>query len=259
MLLNRILELKLLPEDTESNILKDFPLEAKINMIYETNTYITGNIQQTSSTMTSAAHVSWIMELVGKGFSLPISEHAIIYGITSITEGSIKIYSAWLTEPNTRPAFLIGLNSESPFVQEFFQKIFRHASTLFSQREPREIPQAITRTKENPSDLLTTLHIHIDICRRTLQMLLSSVSEGKNVFTDETWTVILKVLLGISDILLKSPKHLIQGSETENNDISTIADNLAVELIHVYCNINFRQYLNAGLDLKLWIYNYGIS
>jgi hypothetical protein len=80
MLLPRIVELKLLAEDSDSNILKDFPLESRINMIYQTNTYLNSNISQTSSTLVSASHVSWIMELVGKGFSLPMSEANIING-----------------------------------------------------------------------------------------------------------------------------------------------------------------------------------
>ncbi|KAJ3171864.1 hypothetical protein HK101_011215 [Irineochytrium annulatum] len=49
--------------------------------------------------LTSPSHVKWVMELVGHGFSLPIEDIAII------RECSL-VYSAWLLEPQYRPAAL---------------------------------------------------------------------------------------------------------------------------------------------------------
>jgi hypothetical protein len=67
MLLAKLVELKLFTEDPDSNIIKEFPLEARRNIIYETNKHISSNIHYNSATLTSAAHVNWVMEIIGQG------------------------------------------------------------------------------------------------------------------------------------------------------------------------------------------------
>ena len=117
MILPRIVELQLLSKDEESDILVSFPLDAKIIMIKATNEHLLSNIQASSSTLLSQAHVSWVMELIGQGFTLPITSGEII-------QGSTRIYSEWLNDPSMRPAVIINNGIESPMLQQFFQVCF---------------------------------------------------------------------------------------------------------------------------------------
>jgi hypothetical protein len=121
----------------------------------------------------------------------------------------------------------------SQLVQLFYQKIFRHSSTLFNAQESISTG---TLSREKTSDFSSASQSHIDLCRRTVAMILASVSDNNNYYSQETWLTLIKVLIGICDTLLKTHKQVKQKDELENNDGSIIADNLAPDLIHV-CSI----------------------
>jgi hypothetical protein len=117
----------------------------------------------------------------------------------------------------------------SQLTQLFYQKMFRHSSTLFAAQESTSTG---TLSRERSSDYSSASQSHIELCRRTVTMILSSVS-GNNYYSRETWLILIKVLIGICDTLLKTHKQVKQKDELENNDGSIIADNLAPDLIHV--------------------------
>lgn len=67
-----------------------------------------------ASTLTSPAHVKFVMELVGHGLDLPIHQIAII-------TQSVTVYTSWLTEPKKRPLIMAQLGEQSSYFQEFLQ------------------------------------------------------------------------------------------------------------------------------------------
>jgi hypothetical protein len=64
--------------------------------------------------LTSAAHVKFVMELVGHGLALPIHQ------IGTISQ-SVTVYTSWLTEPKKRPLVMTQLGEQSAYFQEFLQ------------------------------------------------------------------------------------------------------------------------------------------
>ncbi|CAG8567296.1 5681_t:CDS:10 [Gigaspora rosea] len=114
--------------------------------------------------LSSITHVKWVMEAIGQGFALPLEEMPII------TANSKELYSQWLFEPNSRPAAIRNATGQQE-EQEFWQIIFHHYSLLF---QPRVL-------------------IVLTMAGRTL---------GPQ-FSEETWLVLLKVVLGITDLLFE--------------------------------------------------------
>lgn len=96
-------------------------------------------------------------------------------------------------------------------------------SLLFRPRSSIEIHQS--RPKETSEDVNHLISGHVELCSRVISVFLSSIHDFSQNFSDETWIVILKVLLGICDTLLKVP--------IQNRHTKTKSNNVDMELEHV--------------------------
>lgn len=166
-------------------------------MIKESNDYFNTDIHIASSKLTSRVHVSWVMELVAQGMLLPLES-------IDVVQGSVKIYSAWLTNPSLRPQVIIDMKRNDPFVQKFYQNLYIHSSLLFTPRPNFK--------KEGSADKgMEAVMIHLELCRKLIiAMLTPTLINNSDVFTLETWTVVLKVFIAICDCLLETPKSMLK-------------------------------------------------
>jgi hypothetical protein len=158
------------------------------------------------------------MEVIGQGFNLPLEDMAI-------TTEDINIYAQWLFEANQRPIAV----SREGLEQEFFQIIFHQYSLLFRPRIPRQqsggsgsksstfstttvvpapgagnmivIPMAPTNPPSSSRESVAQLiQRHIELCKKVLTVFTMA---GRTLdLSEETWSVLLKVVLGITDSLL---------------------------------------------------------
>lgn len=142
-------------------------------------------------------HVRWVMEIIGQAFSLPLED-------IGITSNAASIYIQWLVEPSKRPPAVQKSNGEVQ--QQFLQTIFRHLSLLFQPKKVDGIGAA--------KPLLATLASkHVEVCKLVLRAL-SQIAIGTGadasstlIISTATWKVLLRVLLGVTDYLLRMPNH----------------------------------------------------
>ncbi|KAJ3271069.1 hypothetical protein HDV01_007082 [Terramyces sp. JEL0728] len=215
----------------ESNILHEFPLDVKCILISKVNHFVLSPPANCnpSDILTSPAHVNFIMEFVGQGFNLPLEN------IKTISDG-LNIYANWLQIPDSRPIVIKEFGFEADFTQKYFQTIFKHISLLFRART------ALTKTKEAFDELNEHINEQISLCEKILSALRIFVQDNKSEITEETWMVLLKVLLGTGDTILKTPiqsKQLVTAGAKVPHEMSVeqvnslIGDKLCEALIRV--------------------------
>ncbi|KAH6589779.1 hypothetical protein BASA61_005506 [Batrachochytrium salamandrivorans] len=204
----RLSELGMLEPNPESGILDSFPLSVKRKLISEITQCLlprTSPMGDPGANLSSAAHVNWMMEVVGQGFSLPIDDVIVI-------QDSINVYHSWLLEKTTRPAIIQQHGDSSDLAQHFFQSIFKQYSLLFVPRVQSNFsissplqPTSIPAKTPTIDDCIDDTIAHIELCKKVLSILLAASKALGQSFTAETWVILVKVLLGISDILLAQP------------------------------------------------------
>lgn len=91
-----------------------FPLDVKCVLVSQMNRYLLTPSDEPAKLLTSQSHVLFVMELVGQGFNLPLTQIGII-------QHSVNVYSNWLLEPLKRPAAIVTDGEESNTFQEFIQ------------------------------------------------------------------------------------------------------------------------------------------
>ncbi|CAG8459818.1 2057_t:CDS:10 [Ambispora leptoticha] len=234
MFLQWIAHLGLLQHNPESNVLGNFPLNVRKVLISE----ITQTLLQAHdpNLLSSPTHVRWVMEAIGQGFALPLEEMAI-------TANSKELYSQWLFEPNFRPAAIRDLTGK-PEEQKFWQVIFHHYSLLFQPRTPTvNPPQAPTPTTpgfpaavNQTSSNYTYIQRHIELCKGVLIVLTMAGRTLGSQFSEETWLVLLKVVLGITDCLLRDPS-------------TTMGDELCEHLLRVLFELWLRSKIR---NVEMW-------
>ncbi|CAG8500511.1 8579_t:CDS:10 [Ambispora gerdemannii] len=186
--------------------------------------------------LSSPTHVRWVMEAIGQGFALPLEEMAI-------TANSKELYSQWLFEPNFRPAAIRDLTGK-PEEQKFWQVIFHHYSLLFQPRTPTtNPPQAPTPTTpgfpaavNQTSSNYTYIQRHIELCKGVLIVLTMAGRTLGSQFSEETWLVLLKVVLGVTDCLLRDPS-------------TTMGDELCEHLLRVLFELWLRSRIR---NVEMW-------
>jgi len=113
-------------------------------------------------------------------------------------------------EPGGRPAGVASIE------QWFWRTAFHHFSLLFLPRPPSQpistptttsLPRPSTTSHPGsvPTDPLTLLQRHVELCKQVLKVMTMAGRTCGGEFDTETWEVILKVVLGICDFLLKEP------------------------------------------------------
>ncbi|GJJ73253.1 hypothetical protein EMPS_05611 [Entomortierella parvispora] len=216
MFLDWIAQLGLLQHDPVSNVLARFPLQVRKTLITEVASTLL--VSSDLTLLSSMAHMRWAMEVLGQGFALPLEE-------LSIAQETTQLYSQWLFEPQMRPmAFHQAVGTEDE--QLLYQTIFHHYSLLFQVRTTLPTPSSPHLATHHLRHQTTTLtgssggtashHVpigiliqrHIELCKKVLTVLTMAGRQLGNSFSTQTWQVLLKVILGITDSLLREqPSH----------------------------------------------------
>jgi hypothetical protein len=198
MFIDRIAELGLLEHSSSSNIIGKFPLDVRCMLISQMSKYmVTITEINPSSLLTSETHVIFTMELVGQGFNLPLHQLSII-------ELSVSVYSGWLSDPSKRPFAIQNVPPESDVFQHFIQNIFKQGSLLFRPRQASEIHNPSNK-KETNEELGELVRQHVDLCKKVISNYSKFLVDYSQLLSEESSIVILKVLLGICDAILKEP------------------------------------------------------
>ncbi|KAM3589848.1 hypothetical protein VKS41_000701 [Umbelopsis sp. WA50703] len=259
MFLDWIAQLHLLQHDAQTNILNVLPVSTRRTLIAEITSYLhpaAGKPAPPPSIFSSPAHVKWFMEVIGQGFNLPLEDMAI-------TSEDINIYAQWLFEANQRPTAV----SREGLEQEFFQIIFHQYSLIFRPRVPRQssgskstvyttsalIPapgatslMAVPMAQPSPGTSKETAaqlsQRHIELCKKVLTVFTMA---GRTLdLSEETWSVLLKVVLGITDSLL---------SERPNSDSHRTGLSMGDELCEHLLRVLFELWLRSKTrDVEMW-------
>ncbi|PKY12404.1 hypothetical protein RhiirB3_494759 [Rhizophagus irregularis] len=188
------------------------------------------------------------MEAIGQGFALPLEE-------MGITSHSKELYSQWLFEPNFRPAAIRDATGR-PEEQEFWQTIFHHYSLLFQPRTPSSNAPSVSSTPTTPGfptsvnqapSHITYLQRHIELCKGVLIVLTMAGRTLGPQFSEETWLVLLKVFLGITDCLLR--ELIISEGNPEKKTASIMADDLCEHLLRVLFELWLRSKIRK---VEMW-------
>ncbi|KAG0208841.1 hypothetical protein BGX28_000316 [Mortierella sp. GBA30] len=234
-------------------------------------TEVTSTLLVTSdlSLLSSMAHMKWAMEVLGQGFALPLEE-------LSIAQETTQLYSQWLFEPQLRPlAFRQAAGTTDE--QLIYQVIFHHYSLLFQVRQ--QLPSSVgpslapNQHHRHPTSPLSSTHAsspsssyhqhhasqagstqqasaallqrHVELCKKVLTVLTMAGRQLGNSFSEETWEVILKVILGITDSLLRqqSKLNLVMPEHVK------MSDDLCEHLLRVL----FELWLRSGIrQVHMW-------
>jgi hypothetical protein len=188
MFLRKILDLQLMDDEPDTNILATFPLDVKSILVSKINqSIIDTNIEKN---LTSQAHVKLVMEVIGQGFDLPLDTSNI-----KTMAASVQIYSKWLLDPTKRPDVIINAGEASEMYQKFVQSIIKHCSLIFRPR----IPIGPSKTEEN-TDLINQPS---ELCLKIFLLFSEFFTNHLSKWSEETWNVILRVLVGICDIVFE--------------------------------------------------------
>ncbi|RIA84468.1 hypothetical protein C1645_832213 [Glomus cerebriforme] len=243
MFLKWISQLKLLDHNPDTNVLAKFPLSVRKILISEiTQTLLTAH---DPNLLSSTTHVKWVMEAIGQGFALPLEE-------MGITSNSKELYSQWLFEPNFRPAAIRDATGR-PEEQEFWQTIFHHYSLLFQPRTPSSNTSSVSSTPTTPgfptsiNQTSSNLQRHIELCKGVLIVLTMAGRTLGPQFSEETWLVLLKVVLGITDCLLR--ELVISEGNPEKKTANIMADDLCEHLLRVLFELWLRSKIRR---VEMW-------
>ncbi|OZJ03418.1 hypothetical protein BZG36_03602 [Bifiguratus adelaidae] len=273
MFLDWIAQLQLLQHDAQTDILSVLPLATRKSLVQAITTYLhppQGHPTPDPSVFSSLAHVKWFMEVIGQGFTLPLED-------MQITTDDITIYAQWLFELNQRPKAV----REEGLEQEFFQIIFHQYSLLFEPRGPKPVapsnrPTSTGTSVQNVAIPLTLslgtpgliahtsspglspavvaqqqreknailIQRHQELCKKVLTVFAMAGRTLGPTFTKETWIVLLKVVLGITDYLLSD---FADGYKTPYG--KEMANELCVPLLRVLFELWLRSKIE---DVELW-------
>ena len=134
------------------------------------------------STLSREEEITWFMEVICYGLSLPLSEHDTV-------KDCVNVYCEWLS------ALLPGEPKScvpSPIVEEsnrFARKIIQHLFHLFVPRK---------------GGAQETIGRQAVLCHRVLRRIQDVVQQSKTI-DRETWETLLGFLLAINDALLAPP------------------------------------------------------
>ncbi|KAI8817858.1 uncharacterized protein EV422DRAFT_570333 [Fimicolochytrium jonesii] len=275
MFIERVAELGLLEHAIDTNILSAFPLPTRLTLISSVTSCLLPNstlVAAPPALLTSAAHVRWAMEVVGQGFALPIEEWGVI-------RACLGVYASWLGGGNGEVGgapVAIGELTGTEVEQRFWQTIFEQLSLLFQPRSPT-LPTTAAATSPPPSfpaplapppnlgsatDPTDLLSIHVDLCHTALSIISTAARQLGEEFSEETWIVLLKVMLGVADCLLglpvgsQQPSHQHgetgRGNEREREkreatDLGTYGPRMADALCQHLIRVLIELWLRAGV------------
>ena len=197
MFLDHIAQLGFLKHNSESSVFLGFPDSTrKVIAIKVCDDILKG--EPGPEALSSSAHVRVLFECIGQAFGLNIdSQTAVIIG------KAISVYENWFFTEAAQP---LPIKEDE---QVFFRDMFRHFSLLFLPR-----PSSPSASEGDAQ--------HGKLCLRVLDIFSRIGSQLADRLTRDTWEVLLKIVLGISDSLLKLPE-----------DPHHLADELTPKLLEV--------------------------
>ena len=235
MLLDRIQELDLIQHDPKSNVMSHFPLESRCVIIAQTNKYFLGDQSFPEQQLKSDAHITFVMEIIGQSFILPL------YHLPIISE-SVAVYKNWLLNASRVPAAVGKFEIESNLGQIIIQSLIMQLSNVFRPRTLQEmVALSVPQTKPPEEIIIPLVNQHVDLCLIVTSFIRDIVESHSRHFIEETWVIILKVLLGICDSILAKPRGAPVAPRISINEESTIVlymgDKLCENLIQLLTSV----------------------
>lgn len=216
--------------------------------------------QADSSVFASPAHVKWFMEVIGQGFNLPLEDMAItdsdvdIYAkwlfeptirpAAVVNEGLEQEFYQIIfhqfsllfqpriakpvqqqPKPTTSTSNHTNRNNQ-PFHINMLP-VAAHNNIIpmtFNTNAPSTPNSNNTQSTAIKETLAQLVQRHIELCKKTLKVFAMAGRTLK--LSTETWAVLLKVMLGITDYLLKEPV-------AEQSGVMNMADELCDNLLQV--------------------------
>ncbi|KAG0179411.1 phosphatidylinositol-3,5-bisphosphate 5-phosphatase [Apophysomyces sp. BC1021] len=232
------------------------------------------------SIFASPAHVKWFMEVVGQGFSLPLEDMHITNDDVSIyaqwlfepnmrpaavvNDGleqefyqiifhqySLLFHPRISRSPNAQQLNAHQQHSSSSSSSSATRPISFHLNTVpvnvHTNIVPVNLPSPTTPSTQNTTNVIKeTLsqltQRHIELCKRTLTVLATA---GRNLdLSAESWSVLLKVVLGIADSLLKEPT-----GDTAIPGVLNMGDELCDHLLRVLFELWLK---SRTIEVEMW-------
>lgn len=155
--------------------------------------FASGKIQLNQ--VSSCVHLRVYMEIIGQCFSLPLQYHTTI-------ESALNLYKSWLLDPKRQPEPL------KQDEQYFYKQMFKQLSLIFTLRVADLDTGSRTPNagKEKLAAVSEDIEIHIKFCRMALNIYRSAGVKYGRQMSDDTWELLLKIILGITDSMLVQPR-----------------------------------------------------
>ncbi|KAI8384823.1 uncharacterized protein BYT42DRAFT_563753 [Radiomyces spectabilis] len=235
------------------------------------------------SIFASPAHVKWFMEVIGQGFNLPLEDMHITTDDVNIYAQWLfepnKRPAAVVKDGLEQEFYQIIFHQYSLLFQPRIARSHHHATPPAkpsAHANPGNRPTSFhinvtppvnvhnnvvpvtllpmnngsstsPSLQNNASNLLkeTLSHLvlrHIELCKKTLNVFATA---GRTLdMTPETWTVLLKIMLGIADVLLKEPM-----GDTPMPGVLNMGDELCDHLLRVLFELWLR---STNMDVEMW-------
>ena len=231
MLLERVCELDLLRHDPKSNVMAHF----RCAIISQTNKYFLGDQAIPEQHLKSDAHIKFVMEIIGQSFSLPLYHLPIIFE-------SVAVYKNWLLNASRIPTAVDKFTVESELGQEILQNVIMQLSNVFRPRSLGEMVAPITNGQPKPldPDFTPLVNQHIDLCLIVSSFIKDIVESHHKQFSEETWVIVLKVVLAICDCMLGKLRNAPYLKVVNNEEASIVVymgDKLCENLIQLLSGI----------------------
>ncbi|XP_040563330.1 ral GTPase-activating protein subunit beta isoform X23 [Lepeophtheirus salmonis] len=197
---------------SSTSVLSKFPADDSRNVVISVVRNVASSLgilgsEAKPSLLKTDKEISWIMEVISHGLSLPLSEHETI-------KDCVNIYCEWLSAllPNPKTCVPESIIDEP---NRYSRKIISHLYHLFVPRRGEEDKVLHISEKSGKArqavwafiyqDLAQeTIHRQAVLCHRVLRRVQDVVQQSETM-ERETWEALLGFLLAINDALLAPP------------------------------------------------------
>nr|XP_040563331.1 ral GTPase-activating protein subunit beta-like isoform X10 [Lepeophtheirus salmonis] len=180
---------------SSTSVLSKFPADDSRNVVISVVRNVASSLgilgsEAKPSLLKTDKEISWIMEVISHGLSLPLSEHETI-------KDCVNIYCEWLSAllPNPKTCVPESIIDEP---NRYSRKIISHLYHLFVPRRG-EVWAFIYQDLAQE-----TIHRQAVLCHRVLRRVQDVVQQSETM-ERETWEALLGFLLAINDALLAPP------------------------------------------------------
>eukprot|EP01028_Stygiella_incarcerata_P005580 TRINITY_DN2343_c1_g1_i2.p1 TRINITY_DN2343_c1_g1~~TRINITY_DN2343_c1_g1_i2.p1 ORF type:complete len:1241 (+),score=324.07 TRINITY_DN2343_c1_g1_i2:259-3981(+) len=233
MFLHWISQIGLLEHQKERNVMKAFPLEVRRSIVSTMVQFVRSDIGSAGKSLTTKAHVEYILETIGQAYSLPLDD-------LSTMQYAFDIYKEWLFGRKLPAAF-------ADDMQLFLQTLILHLSFLFERRDGAS-PTQVER--------------HTALCIAVLNTFLEAGEKQGDQFSAETWTVLLKVAIAITDLTIRRQRGLEELTPLLLQVLLELYLRAEEQTIHQWSHLQkfYSQYTHSRVAVAQWVVTvYGLS